>query len=85
MSNHQEYLQGAGCFIIRGKFLFAFYHVHDKQKLHIEEEIYLKKLNEIPNIIFQPFVIFPFFKYKLYNIKDLLIKKFSNELKKSFS
>lgn len=76
----QEYLQGAGCFIIRKMNLFAFYHVHDKQKLHIEEEIYLMKLKEIPNIQLKPFIIFPFFKYELFDIGNMLLQKFLNEL-----
>ena len=82
MSGQQEYLQGAGCFIIRGTDLFGFYHIHDKKTIHIEEEIYLMKLKDIPNITSKPFIIFPFFKYELYNIKDIFIKRFAKELEK---
>ena len=80
MSIHQEYLQGAGCFIIRGTDLFAFYHVHDKQKLHVEEEIYLMKLKTVLKNPPKPFIIFPFFKYELYNIKQLFIQIFTKEI-----
>ena len=74
MSN--DYLQGACCFFVEDNILFAFYTVHDKCSTYIEEQIQLMIFKDRIEMKNNPIIIFPFFKYEIYDMKKKLIQLF---------
>ena len=71
-----DYLQGACCFYTKNNKLFSFYNIHDKASFYIEEEIYLMQFTETIALKDNPIIIFPFFKYEIYDMKKKLIQIF---------